>query len=297
MIKKALITTAGFGTRFLPISKTLQKEMLPILNRPLVDYVVEDLVKAGIKEIIFVINEHNFQIKHYYSENMRLYHYLEKMNKLSAYEKVAHIHTQAKFTFVVQPDEGEYGTAVPVKICREHLENEEAFLVFMGDDFIYQKNGDSAAAKMIELFNQTKVSGSPVGGVATFIKRPKNELHKYGIAEIRQENGVKFLEKLIEKPPVGTAPSDLSNISKYLLTPEVFEIMEQQKVNTQSGELYITDTLEELAKRSEVAIHIPDGEYLDGGNELSWLKANLTVAWDNQEIREELKNFIGEKLS
>jgi len=88
-INKAVITSAGFGTRFLPISKTIQKEMLPILDRPVVDYVVEDLVKAGIEEIIFVINEHNIQIKHYYSENLRLYEYLKKMGKLSAYEEVA----------------------------------------------------------------------------------------------------------------------------------------------------------------------------------------------------------------
>jgi len=291
MINKAVITTAGFGTRFLPISKTIQKEMLPILNRPLVDYVVEDLVKAGVKEIIFVISEHNIQIKHYYSENLRLYEYLKKMNKVTAYEQVDHIHQQVKFTFVKQPDNEQYGTAVPVKLCEDLLKNEEAFFVFMGDDFIYNSNGDSEATKMLELFEKNQV-----GGIATFVKKPAHELHKYGIAEIEEKNGVSYLKKLIEKPAPGTAPSNLTNISKYIMTPKVFEIIKKQQVNSQSGELYITDTVEELAKQSRVIIHTPQNEWLDGGSVKSWLKANLTVAWNNPELKKELTDFIKNSL-
>jgi len=283
MITKAIITASGFGTRFLPISKTIQKEMLPILDRPVVDYVVEDLVKAGIKEIIFIINEHNIQIKHYYSENLRLYNYLKKMNKVNFYDHVADIHQQAKFSFIKQIDDGPYGTAVPVKLCEDLLENEEAFLVFMGDDFIYNQNGDSEAAKMIELFEKTNV-----GGVATFIEKPDQELHQYGIAEVKEENGIEYLKKLVEKPAPGTAPSNLANISKYILTPEVFEIIKNQEVNPKSGELYITDTIEELAKRSKVAAHITKGEYLDGGNVKNWLMANLRVAMDDPDLKSSL---------
>lgn len=286
-IKKAIITTAGFGTRFLPISKTIQKEMLPILNRPLVDYVVADLIKAGIHEIIFVINQHNLQILHYYSENIRLYHYLEKMNKLDQYQQVVHLHSQAKFTFIKQPDQGVYGTAVPVMLCEKLLKNESAFLVFMGDDFIYNANGQSETTGMIKLFNHTKA-----GGVATFIKRPTNELHRYGIAQIKEKNGYQFLEKLMEKPKPGTAPSNLSNISKYILTPQVFEIIKQQKVNQASGELYITDTVEQLAKQAGVAIYTPHGEFLDGGTVESWLKANLRVAMDDKKLKQTVIEFM-----
>lgn len=287
MITKALITTAGFGTRFLPISKTIQKEMLPILNRPLVDYVVADLLKAGIKEIIFVINEHNIQIKHYYSKNQRLYEYLKKMDKLDAYDQVAQLHSQAKFTFIKQPDSEQYGTAVPVKLCEDLLKDEEAFLVFMGDDFMYSHNGDSEAADMIKLFESNQV-----GGVATFITKPDDELHKYGIAEIKQEGDLTLLTKLVEKPAPGTAPSNLSNISKYIFTPEVFEILKHQPLNPNSGELYITDTVEELARRSKVAIHTPKGEYLDGGNVKGWLRANVIVAMDVPELKEMLLEEI-----
>lgn len=289
MINKAIITTAGFGTRLLPISKTIQKEMLPILNRPVVDYVVADLVKAGVKEIIFVISEHNFQIRHYYSENLRLYEYLKKMDKTAAYGQVEYVHSQAKFTFVTQPDSEQYGTAVPVKLCEDLLKEEAAFFVFMGDVFTYNKEVRSEAKAMIDLFNKSRA-----GGVASFVERPDDELHKYGIAEVEEKNGVKYLHKLVEKPAPGTAPSNLSNTSQYILTPEVFEILKTQKINPRSKELYITDTVEKLAERSGVAIHIPQNIFLDGGSVKSWLKANLRVAMDDAELKNDLLEFIKE---
>jgi len=287
MINKAIITTAGFGTRFLPVSKTIQKEMLPILDRPMVDYVVDDLVKAGVTDIIFVISEHNIQIKHYYSGNPRLKSYLEKMGKSDRYQEVADIHTKANFSFVTQPDDEQYGTAIPVKLCEDLVKDEEAFFVFMGDVFTYGNGGLSEAKAMSELFNKSKV-----GGVASFVERPEDELHKYGIAEIEEEDGVKYLKRLVEKPAPGTAPSNLSNISRYILTPEIFEILENQPVDPKSGELYITDTVEELSKKSKVAIHIPQSEFLDGGSVKSWLKTNLRVAMDNPELKQEIIDLL-----
>jgi UTP--glucose-1-phosphate uridylyltransferase len=287
MIKKAIITTAGFGTRFLPISKTIQKEMLPILDRPMVDYVVDDLVKAGVTDIIFVISEHNIQIKHYYSGNTRLKSYLEKMGKSSRYQEVADVHTKANFSFVTQPDSEQYGTAIPVKLCKDLLRDEEAFFVFMGDVFTYGNNGLSEAKAMADLFYESRA-----GGVASFVERPENELHRYGIAEIEEKDGVKYLKRLVEKPAPGTAPSNLSNISRYILTPEIFEILRDQPVNPNSNELYITDTVEELSRRSKVAVHIPQDEFLDGGSVKSWLKANLRVAIDDPELKQEIVDFL-----
>jgi UTP--glucose-1-phosphate uridylyltransferase len=288
-ITKAIITTAGFGTRFLPISKTIQKEMLPIVNRPLVDYVVDDLVKAGVTDIIFVVSEHNKQILHYYSENARLREYLEKMGKLDAYQSVSTLHSKARFTFVRQSDEDQYGTAVPVRLCREYLQDEEAFFVYMGDDFMYNSSGVSEAAEMKKLF---ELSGA--SGVATFIERPTELLHKYGVAEVEERNGIRYLKHLVEKPAPGTAPSNLCNISKYILTPAVFDILDTQQVNPESGELYVTDTVEELAHRTGVAVYTPKGEYLDGGFVESWLKANLRVAWDNPQLRQAITEYVAE---
>lgn len=286
-ITKAVITTAGFGTRFLPITKTIQKEMLPILERPLVDYVVQDLIKAGITEIIFVVSEHNQQIKHYYSENKRLEKYLQRKQQHHALQATVELYQQAQFTFVQQSDDEQYGTAVPVKLCEEQLKDESAFLVFMGDDFIFNADGASEARRMIELFERTQAAG-----VISCIERPSELLHKYGVADFTERDGVKFLNRLVEKPTPGTAPSNLSNISKYVLTPAVFDIIRQQPLDPQSGELYITETVERLAQQQSVAIHTPRGEYLDGGFVASWLKANLTVAKTQPQLWADLQPYL-----
>lgn len=280
-IRKALITSAGFGTRLLPITKTIQKEMMPILNRPLIDYVVEDCVKAGIEEIVFVISEHNTQVKHFYQENKRLFSYLEKMHKLDLYSQVENLHNQAKFTFILQSDEDQYGTATPLKLAQEQLKSEDAFLVFMGDDFIYNADGSSEAARMIATYENSKAEA-----LATCIERNDDELHRYGIAEISHKNGHAYLKKLVEKPAPGTAPSNLANISKYIFSPAVFEVINSQPVDQKSGELYITDTISIIAQNHPVVIHTPAGQYLDGGNTAGWLHANLVVAKADPSLRQ-----------
>ncbi len=285
-LRTALIASAGFGTRFLPITKTIQKEMLPILNRPTIDYVVADCIAAGIENIIFVINEHNIQIKHFYSVNDRLRAYLEQMKKADRYAEVEHLHSQARFTFIKQPDNEHYGTAVPVKLAETVLQNEEAFLVFMGDDFIYNADGSSEAKRMIETF---QLSGA--SGLATCIERPTDSLHKYGIAEVAQKNGYNFLTNLVEKPAPGTAPSNLANISKYIFTPAIFDVIRAQQLDQKSGELYITDSIMTLARQHDVVIHTPHGEYLDSGSLPTWLHANLLVASQDPELRAVITGF------
>ncbi len=288
-IKKALIAAAGFGTRFLPFTKTIQKEMIPVLNKPVVDYLVDDLVKAGITEIVFVINEHNKQILHYFRENNRLKAYLEKMNKLHLYDEVKTLHEKATFHFVKQADSDPYGSATPIKIAQDHFKDEDSFVVLMGDDIPYNADGISEVSLMINHLEKTKAKA-----LATFVEQPETELYRYGIAETFEKNGYQYLKNLIEKPTPGTAPTNLANISKYILTPRVFELIEKQEIDKKSGELYITDTVTMLAQEEAVAIYTPKGTYLDCGYPLGWLKANLTMAKNNPELRQELRKFIKE---
>lgn len=288
-INKALIAAAGFGTRFLPFTKTIQKEMIPVLNKPVVDYLVTDLVKAGITEIIFVINEHNRQILHYFRENNRLKEYLDKMGKSHLYDQVKELHEKAEFHFVKQTDSDPYGSATPVRLAKDYLKDEESFLVLMGDDIPYNADGTSEAALMIEHLEKTGAHA-----LATFTEQSEELLHKYGVAETFEKDGDRYLKSLIEKPEPGTAPSNLANISKYILTPEVFDIIDQQELDKKSGELYITDTVTELAQKEDVAVYTPKGTYLDCGYPLGWLKANLTMAKEDKELRKELNNFLKE---
>jgi len=167
---------------------------------------------------------------------------------------------------------------------------EEAFLVLMGDDFIYNHSGQSEVAAMIDTFQK-----SGAKGLVTCIEKPDELLHRYGVAQLAKENSFRYLQALIEKPEPGTAPSNLANISKYILPNTVFDLINVQQPNLKSGELYITDTISQLALTEKVVIHQPQGEYLDGGYPLGWLLANLTVAKDNKEMWQEIKKFIEEK--
>lgn len=288
-IKKALITAAGHGTRFLPISKTVQKEMLPILNRPTIDYLVADCIKAGIEEIIIVENDSTGHlIKKYFSRSVDLEEYLIKSGKSELLE-TARQYSDVKFSFIYQTKNDPYGTAIPVKLGREFLQNEEAFVVLMGDDFLFNPDDTSEVALMIEHFKKHSASA-----LATCINKPTSELGRYGVAKTIKKNETLYLETLIEKPRPEEAPSNLVNISKYIFTSEIFDIIENQSPNPDTGELYITDSITTLAQTGKVVIYEPTGEYLDTGTVAGWLKANITVASHDSALRGELQQFLVE---
>ncbi len=281
-ITKAIITSAGFGTRLLPISKTIQKEMLPILNRPVIDYVVEDCIKAGIKDIIFVINKHNYQVLHYYRENKRLENYLQQVGKSDDYQAIENLHQKANFHFVKQDDDDPYGTAVPIQLAKEYIKGEEAFLYLTGDDFVYSPDPDfSLCRQLINRFEKNHAAAA-----MTCDTRPKQELNRYGVVEVKNNQKADYLLSLIEKPAIEEAPSNLVNISKYILPVEILDIIDKQQPNPKSGELYITDSLEALAQEKPVLVHTISEKFLDGGNLNNWLKANLTIAMHDPELKQ-----------
>jgi UTP--glucose-1-phosphate uridylyltransferase len=290
-IKKAIIPAAGFGTRFLPITKTIQKEMLPILSKPIIDYLVDDCVNAGIEEIVFVVNENDDQIQDYYRENLYFKRYLERMNKADRYDLIGNIHSKAKFSFVYQKESDLYGTAVPVWLAKDFVKNEEAFLVVMGDDYFYNSDGSNEISKMIDVFEKSNSEG-----LVTCIRVPKNLVSKYGIAEFKEENGYKYLINQIEKPQPEEVTSDFVTISKFIFTPEIYKYINLEDIDQKSGELFLTTAYTKLAKDKKMVIYEPKGEYLDSGYVIGWLKANIIVAKDNPVIWAELEPFLREKL-
>lgn len=267
-ITKAIIPVAGWGTRRLPITKTIEKCMLPIGNRPLVDYVVQDCLKAGITELIFVVGEDSTQLEEYYRSNIKLNDYLRRKGKTAELELVAPL-KGVSLHFVVQPSHGKYGSAVPVGLASDYIDEGESALVLMGDDFIWNPDGSSEVARLIE-------GASSDGAAMLGINVPREDVSKYGVLKLSEAGEY---ESIVEKPAVDETPSTLINISKYLLPKHVIDACVSVEANPARGEYEITDVVNQFAASGgKINVVEAKGHYLDGGSVEGWLHANNVVA-------------------
>lgn len=272
---KAIIPLAGFGTRRLPITKAIEKCMLPVGNRPIVDYVVEDCIKAGITDIIFVVGEQFNQLQAYYGSNLLLEEYLAHKGKQKELDEVKGLSKKANFHYIVQDQHQPYGTAVPVGLCASLVGRDEQILVMMGDDFIYNADGSSEAKRLIE---QVESAGTTAGLLAAHV--PKEEVGIYGVIEMRTQDGHDFFAKIVEHPKPEEAPSNLINISKYLFDSQMFDYVKQVLAEppAPNGEYQIIEALNYYVKAGKsLTVVEAAGEYLDGGNLKGWLHANNRV--------------------
>lgn len=269
MITKAIIPVAGWGSRRLPITKAIDKSMLPIGNRPLVDYVVQDCIKAGITDIYFVVGEDASQLQQYYGRNQKLEDYLERVGKDDYIQMVAPIEG-VNFHYTVQPADGGYGTAVPVALVVQEFNINEPVVVVMGDDFIFNKDDSSEIARLLKAAN----GGAAMLGVSV----NPNQVSRYGVIEKDTDNN--FVQ-IVEKPSVDEAPSDLINVSKYVMTPALLELIVKYTQTDRNDEYYITDPINEYVKSGgKIKVAAARGEYLDGGSLEGWLHANRVVHAD-----------------
>jgi UTP--glucose-1-phosphate uridylyltransferase len=276
-ISKAIIPIAGWGTRRLPITKVIEKSMLPVGNRPIVDYIVGDCIAAGIKDIYFVINEvEPSQVKAYYEPNAILERYLIERAKLDKLPLIRNLPTDVNLHYVVQPDDGHYGTAVPVAIAVKEFGINEPVAVLMGDDFIHAADGGSELANMVQLVQSEDdgvILGTPVEG---------EDISLYGVLKISDDA---LLESIVEKPSADDAPSDLINISKYIMPPKllqmVVDFVDQHEFGVDK-EYYITDVVTDFAHGGgNMRVMRSTGQYLDGGSLEGWLHANNVVCGNN----------------
>lgn len=268
MITKAIIPVAGWGTRRLPITKAIEKCMLPIGNRPLVDYVVQDCIAAGITDIYFVVNEWMTQIQTYYQENEALASYLASVGKEDMLEMVTPP-ANVNFHFITQDtNNGKYGTAIPVSLAAEYLASDESVVVLMGDDFLY--NGDDSS-EVARLLTATPEGGSAMLGVNV----APEEVSHYGVIDTNSSN--EFV-RIVEKPTKEQAPSTLINVSKYVLNAELIAQITHYSEMELSGEYLITDPINSYVQDGGVVTVVPaEGQYLDGGSVEGWLHANEVV--------------------
>lgn len=271
MITKAIIPVAGWGTRRLPITKVIEKCMLPIGNVPAIDFIIQDCIKAGITDFYFVVNGDGRQIKEYYSHHPELTEYLKKKGKnnlLPLIEPPKDI----DFHFVTtEVNADKYGTTVPVWVCRGYIEAGEQFLVVMGDNVFDRTDGGSNAADLIRLVEK---SGFRSGLLGTPV--PLEDVEKYGVIEKDADD---TYIRIVEHPKPEQAPSNLNNASFYLFDSQIFEYCERDLNTPHTGEYMIIDVINEyVAAGHPVKVGMAEGEYFDVGNLESWLKANQVIA-------------------
>lgn len=276
-ITKAIIPVAGWGTRRLPITKVIEKSMLPVGNRPLVDYSVQELIKAGVTDIYMVISDTEpCQVHEFYRDNLALNQYLIERGKSDRLALAKTLPDNVNIHYTVQDPSGKYGTAVPIAMVAEEYNINEPVFVFFGDDFIWNPDGPSAAESL--LASVSDPSESAILGVEV----EREEVVKYG--EIIVEDGK--LAKITEKPALADVKSNLVHVSKYIMSPaliqEMVKYVHEKDFGPQDQEYMATDPLDSFVKNGGIVRVAPTtGQYLDGGSTDGWVHANNVVCGQN----------------
>lgn len=281
-ITKAVIPAAGFGTRFLPQTKAMPKEMLPIVDKPVIQYVVEELVASGITDIIIVTGWHKRAIEDHFDYPNELINTLKEQGKHALVDEVRRTAELANFIYIRQ--KGPYGNATPVW-CARQIIGDEPFVVIWGDEFIYSH--PPRAKQCIDVFEKY---GDPV---ISAIQIPKKDVSRYGIVDaVKVEKNVWQIKKLIEKPTIAEAPSTMAAHGCYVLTPDIFPILEHLKPG-KGGEMWLPDAIKELMKKRPVyACEIVGGKYYDTGNKLEYLKTVVEFALSHKDLNGEFRSYL-----
>lgn len=286
-IKKAIIPAAGFGTRFLPFTKASPKEMLPIVDKPVIQYVVEEAVAAGIEHIIIITGSNKRAIEDHFDYNYELEQRLKEVGKMDEYNEIRAISDMAKFTYIRQREQLGNGHAV---LCAKEVINNEPFVVLWGDNFMWSE--PAHVKQMIEAYE--KHPGCIIGSQ---IRNSNEDYKRYGYGKGEEiEKGLYKLNDLIEKPGPGNAPSDVAFMSGYILTPEIFDVLAEVKPG-KGGEIYLADGLKGMIEKGlpVYAKVIENSRFYDCGDKLEYLKANLDFAMKRDELAPGLKEYM-EKL-
>ncbi|MFE7805878.1 sugar phosphate nucleotidyltransferase [Streptomyces sp. NPDC057430] len=272
---KAVIAVAGMGTRFFPISKTINKCMLPVLDQPVVAYAVADCLAAGARQIAIVTGtgESGRQVRHYFTEDAGLRDFFTDRGQADKYAPIAHLHTQAQFTFIEQARDGRYGTALPVMLAADFI-NGDDFLLLAGDDLLLRPDGGHDLA---DLTAARTTAGTPAAIAAATV--PGETAHRYGILTPRTTaTGHQVLDTIAEKPTSYRERTAYINISRTLLSGEAVPYFEKLQPSPSNGEYQATDAIAAYARDHDILIHPAIGAYYDCGNTAGWLAANNAAA-------------------
>lgn len=281
-IRKAVIAVAGLGTRFLPATKAIPKEMLPVVDKPVVQYIVEEAVQAGIQEIIFITSLGKTPLEDHFDYNFELAYKLKRKGKLKVLEEVKKISNLASVAYVRQPLQKGDGHAI---LMAKNLVRNEPFAVLFGDDLTYNPK-KSSLQQLIDVYN---VYGDPV--IATFTV-PRKETRRYGIVKgVEVGKDVLQIKGFVEKPDPAKAPSREAAIGKYIVTPALMDELAKTKPG-KDGEIRLAGALETYVKSHPVYAVSIKGERYDCGSKLGWLEANVAFALKNKEVKNDFKKFL-----
>jgi len=286
-IRKAIIPAAGMGTRFLPATKAMPKEMLPILDKPTIQYIVEEAVASGIEDIIIVTGKGKRAIEDHFDHAFELEANLEEAGKFDLLEKVNQSTNLVDIHYIRQKEPKGLGHAV--WSARKFI-GDEPFAVLLGDDIVDNSGGIPCLKQLMDQFEQTH---SPVIGVQTV---PEEETYRYGIVDPLKRDGRRYQVKgFIEKPALGTAPSNLAIMGRYVLTPEIFRFLEKQEAGA-GGEIQLTDAITKLNEIQRVFAYDFEGFRYDVGEKIGFITTTIDYALRDDTLRDALIKFMERKV-
>jgi UTP--glucose-1-phosphate uridylyltransferase len=283
-IKKAVIPVAGKGTRFLPATKEIPKEMIPIINKPMIHYAVMEAVNSGIEEIIFVTSSGKSTIEDYFDRNLELENFLHKNNKTEFAESIEKIGSMIDVCTIRQKEQLGLGHAVK---CAQSLIGNEPFAVILGDDIVI---GNKPVTKQLIKVSEENDGASVIG----VMEVNPEDTNKYGIIDGQFLKGNKktvHMSKMIEKPEPSVAPTNLATPGRYILGPEIFDCLEKIPRGV-GGEYQLTDAINMLAANQKVLAHIFEGDRYDAGSVKGYLKATVEFALESSEYKEEMISIL-----
>ncbi len=281
-IRKAVIAAAGYGTRFLPATKTIPKEMLPLIDKPIIQILVEELVDSGIWDIIIITRAGQHALEDHFDSNFELEYMLEQSGKTEHLEITKKPTKLANFIFLRQSRDLPYGNGTPLLCLKNLIGKNEPFVYAFGDDLV--KSTVPCTRQLLDLYQQNPQSAAILGVQEV----SKQEVSRYGIVKLKKGNEV---EDIVEKPSISEAPSRLAQFGRFILDHRVIEILQRQELG-KGGELWLTDAIRELAKKEKVLAAKVKGEWLTTGDPLRMIKAIIEYAKDREDIGPELREYL-----
>lgn len=281
IVKKAIFPAAGLGTRFLPATKASPKEMLPIVDKPMIQYAVEEAIESGIEEFIIITGKTKRAIEDHFDSAYELEERLKNTGKKKLLEEINKL-SHVNFAYIRQRVALGLGHAI---LCARPFVGDEPFAVILSDDII-----DPEYPLLREMIGYYEELDCPIVALEEV---PRQEVSRYGIIEGTKEGEVYRITRLVEKPSLDEAPSNLAIIGRYILTPDIFKVLERQRIGA-GGEIQLTDALQELLKKRTIYGYPIKGKRYDGGDKLGFLKATVDLALKNPELSRPFASYIRE---